>query len=55
MKVILTPKANFPCGITAPKSRTVAAATLCSELLADIIKDCGFAVLHRYFEPFSIF
>jgi len=50
MRIMLTPKADFPCGVIALMSRTVAAATLCRELLADITKDCGFAVLQRYFE-----
>jgi hypothetical protein len=50
MRIMLTPKADFPCGVIALMSRTVAAATLYRELLADITKDCGFAVLHRYFE-----
>ena len=45
---MLTPKADFPCGVIALMSRTVAAATLYRELLADITKDCGFAVLQRY-------
>jgi len=55
MRIMLTPKADFPCGVIALMSRTVAAATLYRELLADITKDCGFAVLHRYFELLSIF
>jgi hypothetical protein len=38
-----------------PRRGVLAATMLDGEPFEGVIKDCGFAVLHRYFESLSIF